>query len=100
MQRDLSDRTTGHSRPPDDGGRRDPPITPTELNPSGQQAPDPAEIFRRLDRPPPRRPAWMTAVAVGLLAIAATGGVLAYQTTLAPKAAPPAAHGLFVTPGR
>jgi hypothetical protein len=100
MQRDLSDRMTGLSLPPVDGGRRDSRIATTELNQPGPQAPDPAEIYRRLDRPPRRRPAWITAVAVGVLAIVAAGGVIAYQITLAPRAAPAAAHGLLVTPGR
>ncbi len=100
MQRDLSDRTTERSRPPVDSGRRDPPITTTELNQSDPQALDPAEIYRRLDRPRRRRPAWITAVAIGVLAIVAAGGVIAYQTMLTPPATPASAHDLFVTPGR
>jgi hypothetical protein len=41
----------------------------------------------------------MFAVTVGLLAVVATGGVIAYQTVLKPSATPPAAHALFITPG-
>jgi hypothetical protein len=37
----------------------------------------------------------MTAVAIAILALAATGGVIAYQTALGPKAAPHQAQALF-----
>ena len=57
--------------------------------------PDPADIFRRLDRRPPPRPLWMTAVAVAVLAVVAAGGVIAFQDDLKPLAP----HTLLVTPG-
>ena len=41
----------------------------------------------------------MFAVTVGLLAVAAAGGVIVYQTVLKPSTTPPAAHALFITPG-
>jgi hypothetical protein len=67
---------------------------------SASQATDNADFFRRLDRRRQRRPAWMTAVAIGVLAIVAAGGVIAYQTMLAPSAPPHQAQTLFITPGR
>ena len=100
MQRDLSDHTTGRPRPPVEGGRRDLPSTATALSQPGLQALDPAEIYRRLDRPPRRRPAWITVVAIGVLAIVLAGGVVAYQTMLAPPAPVAAAHSLLFTPGK
>jgi len=88
-----------HSAPRTGGehGRRS--LTGVKL--SGQGSPtatDPAEIFRRMERRP-RRPGWMFAVTVGLLAVAAAGGVIVYQTVLKPSTTPPAAHALFITPG-
>ena len=59
-----------------------------------------ADFFRRLDRRRRRRPAWMTAVAIGVLAIVAAGGVIVYQTLLSPGAPSHQAQGLFITPGR
>ncbi len=59
--------------------------------------PTPADIFRRMEQRP-RRPGWLDrGPRVGLLAVVATGGVIAYQTALKPTA--PAAHALFITPG-
>ena len=48
--------------------------------------PDPADIFRRLDRRPPPRPLWMTAVAIAVLAVVAAGGAIAFQDELRPLA--------------
>ena len=62
---------------------------------SGSNLRDPAEIFRRLDRRPPPRPLWMTAVAIAVLALVAIGGAIAFQGELKPLAA----HTQFLTPG-
>jgi hypothetical protein len=56
---------------------------------------DPSEIFRRLDRRPPPRPMWMTAVAIAVLAVVAAGGVIAFQDELRPLAP----HTQVLTPG-
>ena len=56
--------------------------------------PDPADIFRRLDRRPPPRPLWMTAVAIAVLAVVAAGGAIAFQDELSPLAP----HTLLVAP--
>jgi hypothetical protein len=79
MRRDLMGVTLGHYQPRIDSDLEELAIVATELSKPAPRTADPAEIFRRLDRPPPRRPAWMTAVAIGVLAIAATLGVIAYQ---------------------
>jgi hypothetical protein len=73
----------------------------TSAKPNTQGFPvadDPADIFRRMERRS-RRPGWTIGVMAGLLAVVATGGVIAYQTVLKPNVAPPAAHALFITPG-
>jgi len=56
---------------------------------------DPSAIYRRLDGQPKPRPIWMTAVAVGVLAVVAAGGVIAFQDELRPLAS----HTLLVGPG-
>ena len=78
------------------GVRGDRPPARTGSNLSGLQiAKDPSEIFRRLDRRPAPRPIWMTAVAIAVLAVAATGGVIAYQNVLGPLDP----HTQLLTPG-
>jgi hypothetical protein len=100
MQRNLSAATVNRSLPRADETRRSPATTYAERVRSVSQATDPADFFRRLDRRRPRRPVWMTAVAIGVLAIVAAGGVIAYQTMLAPSAPSHQAQTLFITPGR
>ena len=97
MQRSPSFTTVDRSFSMVGGVRGDrPAAASTELNLTGLQvAKDPAEIFRRLDRRPAPRPVWMTAVAIAVLALAATGGVIAYQGALGPIAS----HTQFLTPG-
>ncbi len=56
---------------------------------------DPSAIYRRLDRRPKRRPIWMTAVAIAVLAVVAAGGAIAFQDELRPLAS----HTQFLTPG-
>jgi hypothetical protein len=56
---------------------------------------DPSAIYRRLDRRPKPRPIWMTAVAIAVLAVVATGGAIAFQDELRPVAS----HAQFLTPG-
>ena len=97
MQANLT--ATDHSAPRIGGQRGRRLLTSPRPNTQGfPVAADPAEIFRRMERRP-RRPGWMFAVMVGLVAVAATGGVIAYQTVLKPGATSPAAHALFITPG-
>jgi hypothetical protein len=100
MQRNLSAARADRSPPRADDARRNPATTNTERARSASQATDPADFFRRLDRRRSRRPGWMTAVAIGVLAIVAAGGVIAYQTMLAPSAPPHPAQALFITPGK
>ena len=95
MQRNLSAATANRA----DEARRNPVTTNTERARSAPQATDPADFFRRLDRRRPRRPGWMTAVAIGVLAVVAAGGVIAYQTMLEPNASSHRAQALFITPG-
>ena len=71
-------------------------MTAHKMNGPGTQADaDPgafaagAEIYRRLEHRP-RRPKWRLAAIFGVVAIAAAGGVIAYQTTLGPDATRPA----------
>ena len=97
MQGNLTATDRSPPRVGDERGRRS--LTSAKPNRQGfSAAADPADIFRRMERRP-RRPGWMIAVTVGLLAVAATGGVIAYQTVLKPSATPQAAHTLFITPG-
>jgi len=106
MPRPQSSTTAAPSVPragdaPDGGS-----IAATELKrPSFQETADPimldagAEIFRRLERRP-RRPKWMMPVTLGVLAAAAAGGVIAYQTLSKPGATAPTAQVEFITPGK
>ena len=72
MQRDLTNATASRFPPlADDRGSQAVTVT----------APEPG-------RSPPSRPGWMTAVAISVLAILATGGVIAYQTQEEPSASP------------
>ena len=64
------------------------------------EATDPAEFFRRLDARPPRRPVWMTAVAIGVLAVVATGGAVAYYVFEQPIPSARQAPALFMSPGK
>ncbi len=48
-----------------------------------------AEIYRRLEHRP-RRQKWRLAAIFGVVAIAAAGGVIAYQTMLGPDSTRPA----------
>ena len=71
-------------------------MTADKMNDPGTQADaDPgafaagAEIYRRLEHRP-RRPKWRLAAIFGVAALAAAGGVIAYQTTLGHDATRPA----------
>src|ERR1700722_2327593 len=73
-------------------------MTTTDFDrPEIEAAPEPgsigagAEIYRRMERRPQRRPQWMMAVPVVVLAVAAAGGLLAYEAMVRPNAPPPAA---------
>ena len=81
MQRDLTNATAS----------RFPPLI-DDCESQAVTAPEPG-------RSPPSRPGWMTAVAISVLAILATGGVIAYQTQEEPSASPRQAPALFIAPG-
>jgi hypothetical protein len=92
MQRNLSATQTDLPLPRADDRRNR--VTVTTV------ATDPAEFFRRLDGRPPRRPMWMTAVAIGVLAVVATGGAVAYYISEEPSPAAPPAPTLLMSPGK
>jgi hypothetical protein len=69
-------------------------MTTTELNPNEIERPaEPgsigagAEIYRRMERRSKGRPMWMTAAPIAVLALAAAGGVVAYEA-MKPHATP------------
>jgi hypothetical protein len=100
MQRNQSAPTTDRPLPRGDDDRRNRVAAATEPTRPAPEATDPAEFFRRLDRQRPRRPAWMTAVAIGVLAVVAVGGAIAYHVVETPSAPPRHAQALFISPGK
>jgi hypothetical protein len=104
MPRSPASTVADHFLPQAGGDRQTRSTNATELNrPVSQAVPDGdtigagAEIFRRLERRPRRRK-WTLAITLGVLAVFAAGGVIAFQTVLRPGAEA-SSHTQFISPG-